>query len=152
MRVLAASLLLLVGCSPGTRELPPREFVQEVVAPPETSVFIGMATAADSALPAARVRGGRRSALFEGQVRSPCRDHEPFVFTDYGSDRLAVEVRTSVPGLCFPRWETHTYTAIIQNLQAGRYPVEVRLHVSSQAPGIPSSTQVVLRDTIRVIE
>jgi hypothetical protein len=146
--------LLLLGCSGSDGKGAPPGASRPVDTPePATAVYVGLEMESDSALPVARAREGRRSIRVDGRVLSLCKRHAPLVqYSDVVTGRVVLDVSLSIPVLCLPKREIYTYTAIVQDLPPGRYPLEVQLRIHSRDPGIRSSRRVVLQDTLIVAD
>lgn len=89
----------------------------------------------------------------QGLIGSPCRGRRPIVqYTDVVTGRVELQVTVFVPlgSLCDPARDIYRYTAVVENLEPGHYPLVVRLKIDSRHTAYPSSTRVLLLDTMEV--
>lgn len=147
------SSVLLLACASPAQDV--RESASESAgqnSQPITAVHLrAVQSEADSAF--LHANGGVRSMAVEGLIASPCRGRRPIIqYSDVVTGCLVLQVTVFVPlgSLCDPAGDIYRYTAVAENLEPGRYPLVVRLTIDSRHAAYPSSTRVLLQDTLEV--
>ena len=146
---------IIVGCSapdrPGGANPPvlPEEWEQ-----PRTAIWMAESSGTDSVSAIVTAEPGIGSVVVEGVVPASCDTHRPLIqYSDVVTGRIVLDVGVYVPQHCFPVHEgapLYRYRAVVDQLPTGRYPLEVRLRVTSANGQVPSQERVILRDTIVV--